>query len=1145
MVEISIIVPFYNVKEFLFEALESLTKQELQSNTFEVIMIDDGSTDGSKEIAEYFANTFHEFRLIVQENRGLGAARNIGESISVGKYIIFFDSDDIIPNGTYKIMLEKIRKTKSDFVTINVKRFMHNVVKRSPLHEKIFRKSIDKTNIENTPELIYDSTAWNKLILHSWYKTNNFKFPENMLYEDIPVTMVMHYLANSIDIIYEIGYLWRERDNSNQSITQNRVDIVNFQDRKKAISLVLNSIDKLQIKRKFLDDFLFKSLSLDLPIYFKVFPYVNNKYKTELIEFAKKLYNLMSIDYTVKLPYRNRIEYGLIFEEKFNELSSYELDKNQGVLHFEETTNNDIFAMENKYTRIIQNFDVHPKSTDFFRNTIINNIDLIDNQLTISFHNYFSALNTNDLKKYSAQLEILNSNNKIVLEKSVKIMKDEEFTYEKGYVKNQPKREKPFYNYDYSLFEVIIPFESIDNILNSCEAIKFRIKIHIKGLNFSFILQSANCKKWVTKHFVSSSNVYKLTNDEDDNILIARDTESLVIDSLSVYKKSNHYKLSLNGAISCGKTNIGISRKSEILYAEKIKNSKYYFDIENTSILEKNGRYLVYDTEGENKIISKNSSSYFYNTETKSDGNYVMYEYRSKLFIEKYKSQPILNKIIFDEATLNFNLNINRKLIFSKRILRSSYMIFSNDSENIEMKINLMDNPDNRNEFLAKIAYNDFTSNISSFDVYLKLNYLLAKPKLLRVRFGVEGENKIHRLMGKTIILYPYKNEKFNNLKIEIKRNNGFMNKKEYSLFLDETYVRKYKNLEINEKKFFFIINSRNMENYKLLKDEIIKNNIDNTIIFCSTVGFINGENNQVVYNSKNFWYELSTCKYIFTDNNLLIDYYKKDKQIIISLEENYGITLKGVNDTISVHESKKDIIRKKYDDIDFLLSVGEHNTFSLKSAFQSNVKILETAIPYFNNLNKSINENILIRKKFGIPDNSKVVILDMFEKSKRKVIFPFRAKHLLKMTNDDVYFVIFCEKKSTCSITNKDLGKRGRVIYNLSNMTDYMNISEALVTDYSPSFLGYSTLNKPIIFFQSDQSNFDKNIAKIDKFILKNLPGKIITSENELFFSINNLDKLVFASNKNFENKFLSFNNANISERIIDLIVKEEINNE
>ena len=93
-VDISLIIPVYNVESYLERCLSSVENQTFEN--FEVIIVNDGSTDGSLQIIQKFLNRNVNFKLIDQENKGLGEARNVGIKNSCGRYVAFLDSDDFL-----------------------------------------------------------------------------------------------------------------------------------------------------------------------------------------------------------------------------------------------------------------------------------------------------------------------------------------------------------------------------------------------------------------------------------------------------------------------------------------------------------------------------------------------------------------------------------------------------------------------------------------------------------------------------------------------------------------------------------------------------------------------------------------------------------------------------------------------------------------------------------------------------------------------------------------------------------------------------------------------------------------------------------------------------------------------------------------
>lgn len=232
---LSVIVPFYDVENYFTECLESLARQTLRE--LEVIMVDDGSPDGSAVIAKAYADRDPRFRLVQQENAGLGPARNTGVRHATGEYLAFADSDDILARYAYELLVGSLDETGSDIASGNVKRLNSTRVWASRLHADVFPKTRQQTHITRFGDLLRDRTAWNKVFRRSFWDRHAFEFPPG-LYEDAPVTIPAHVLAGSVDVLNEVVYYWREREDGAASITQRRADRGNLEDRVASIRQV-------------------------------------------------------------------------------------------------------------------------------------------------------------------------------------------------------------------------------------------------------------------------------------------------------------------------------------------------------------------------------------------------------------------------------------------------------------------------------------------------------------------------------------------------------------------------------------------------------------------------------------------------------------------------------------------------------------------------------------------------------------------------------------------------------------------------------------------------------------------------------------------------------------------------------------------
>ncbi|MGW0393712.1 CDP-glycerol glycerophosphotransferase family protein [Streptomyces sp. NPDC003042] len=268
---LSIVVPVYNVELYLDECLESIAAQTFDD--FEVVMVDDGSTDGSAAIAEAFAARDERFRLVLQKNAGLGAARNVGaRHMSEGtEYLAFVDSDDTMPPYAYQRLIDSLDETGSDFAGGNVTRFRSVGMQQSWGHRAAFAKTRLKTHISTFPALVTDRTAWNKVYRRTFWEEHGFQYPEGILYEDAPVSIPAHYFASSVDVIHDVVYHWRVRETGERSITQRSTDPVSVVDRVTSVRLVRQALLAKQGEKyaRYLRDYDRNVLDEELPLIYK------------------------------------------------------------------------------------------------------------------------------------------------------------------------------------------------------------------------------------------------------------------------------------------------------------------------------------------------------------------------------------------------------------------------------------------------------------------------------------------------------------------------------------------------------------------------------------------------------------------------------------------------------------------------------------------------------------------------------------------------------------------------------------------------------------------------------------------------------------------------------------------------------------
>lgn len=210
---ISLVMPVYNVEKFLNKALTSVENQTFKD--FEMIIVDDGSSDKSCEIAEEFCSKNPNFKLIKQENSGPAAARNTGVSHCKGQYIAFMDSDDYLEKNFLEELYNLAKKTGADIACCNFNMYFPN--KNLKVYMPFNSLPGVYTKSKALRKLILDVSVhyfiWNKLYKKELFLERNIKF-DNMYFEDISTSPRLFYFAKTVAFTSKALYNYTMRENS-------------------------------------------------------------------------------------------------------------------------------------------------------------------------------------------------------------------------------------------------------------------------------------------------------------------------------------------------------------------------------------------------------------------------------------------------------------------------------------------------------------------------------------------------------------------------------------------------------------------------------------------------------------------------------------------------------------------------------------------------------------------------------------------------------------------------------------------------------------------------------------------------------------------------------------------------------------------
>lgn len=275
----SVIVPVYNVEKYLSKCLVSILNQTYRD--FELILVDDGSTDNSSRICDHYESSDDRIKVIHKKNGGLSSARNEGIKYSSGDYIIFVDSDDYWSSND---LLTYVADNTFDKKNRNIVAWGYEKV-RDDNYKCNQHIDIQKYNINDDYKYLIKS---NKIFASAWYlalprimfESNDLFFEENVVSEDIE--WFARVLLKMSDIIYLDGkfYAYRQRKGSISNVTTEKT----IKDLKNHINKIIdmNSNGKMQIY-----------LAEQISNFYIILSHYNN-YKIEL-NYAKEIYSFSKL----------------------------------------------------------------------------------------------------------------------------------------------------------------------------------------------------------------------------------------------------------------------------------------------------------------------------------------------------------------------------------------------------------------------------------------------------------------------------------------------------------------------------------------------------------------------------------------------------------------------------------------------------------------------------------------------------------------------------------------------------------------------------------------------------------------------------------------------------------------------------------
>ena len=304
--EISVIVPIYNVENYLTKCLDSLITQSFSN--IEIICVNDGSTDNSLQIIKNYKEKDSRIKIISQVNNGVSSARNIGINAACGQYIFFVDPDDWIDNNTLYVLYHKAKKNNAEIVECDIVehrnfKFDKKSVKKLKLHKYkfltqlkiLFGFNYSPKDIKNNIFYIRANSI-NKLYLTSFIRENNIKFLD-VGTEDFYFCLECFLNAKKLCYIKKNFYHYVKRVGSYSNPTDNptefNINLNSINANLKLIEDIIIKSNKLKEYKKEFEAYKIRALSSEYLIIAKLIKrlFKNNLSDSEYTQFEQIVEN--------------------------------------------------------------------------------------------------------------------------------------------------------------------------------------------------------------------------------------------------------------------------------------------------------------------------------------------------------------------------------------------------------------------------------------------------------------------------------------------------------------------------------------------------------------------------------------------------------------------------------------------------------------------------------------------------------------------------------------------------------------------------------------------------------------------------------------------------------------------------------------
>ena len=1099
MTKVSVIVPIYNVEEYLEECLDSLVAQTIDS--LEIILVDDGSLDDSGKIAQRYADSHDNVFCHHIPNGGLGHARNYGVQFARGKYVCFADSDDVIPEYAYQEMYELGEKNHSDMVIGDVKRFNSRRQYSSGLHRRAFRHAKEIMHITDNPDLLYDTTSWNKLYNSDFYKREHLFWAEGIMYEDIPVTIPAHYKANHVSYLPKTVYLWRARDGVSASITQRREELSNFMDRLTVMKMVdeffdKNIADRNQHLKK--DE---KWLSLDFKMYINKLDKADNDYRSALVDSLADYLKRVDPRAYENIKAIDRLKYYCIARRDIPALLDVLSYEKKGMKSLKVREKNGRFYGEFPFPNIpYEQFDMTGELRQSGVKQKARVVKLGDEGISISGRMEIPLINTKRPSDVRFEADLVDSADSPVVKLRSEVAPSKK---RYSYHINRSYKKITRRTHGAPLYSVSCDKSALTSLPDG--VYKVQARYSARGLRAEPFYLGKPRKGGAPRPYASCLGDRRIWIDYDLNYDMCLHVERCErsLDDLAV-NQDGSLKATLTDGSHTEITVGDLTRWTQLDIP--FFSTTPTFKSLNSSLL-----YYVANKEGMAGVQKLQPGGVVTDCcvtdrtiDLTVDLNRLGDIRVSEVFFKGNRYAAIIPVLQFDVNSSADTMHIVMDCSDDKQVsaMRAdSYELFVAYSRGVDSELEVapvyggMD----KSKSYGSVSCDHYRYTVSLLRTHMHLY-------VKHIAGALDKSKRRKRLVRK--YLYPIMR------KLPIK-NNMIVFESSWGAKTDCNPGAFYEYIRLNHPEYECVWS---------LNDPRIP---------------LSGDAKRVVKGSAAYFYAMARTKYLINNVNFIDAYEKRKGQI--EIQTMHGTPLKTLGLDVPGElptQEAVDVFLRRCNRWDYLVVQSERAETITKSCYAYKKAYLETGYPRNDVLFRKNNPHDIseLKKSLGVDPNKKLILYAPTWRKRGRFDLELDLAKMCDMLGDQYQVGLRVHQFAMGGFSEEDIDPRVLNLSFVKSMEELFLVSDVVITDYSSLMFDYAVLHRPLLFYVYDLEEYRDKLRGFNIDLEAEAPGPLLFTTDEVISAIDSMNETVEqygAAYERFREQFCSFENGHACEEI------------